>query len=64
MLIPERVHKSCLLENRGYEMKATGIITALLFVGLLNFSPCLLAQESGKSDLGAVPVHGKNMPPS
>ncbi len=44
-------------------MRATGVLTALLLVGLLNFAPCLLAQDSGGSSYDAVPAHGKKMPP-
>jgi len=44
-------------------MRATAFLTALLLVSLLNFNPCLLAQDSGKSELSAVPAHGSEMPP-
>ena len=44
-------------------MRATGVVTALLLVGLLNFDPCLLAQDSGGLSYDAVPAHGKKMPP-
>ena len=44
-------------------MRATAFLTALLLVSLLNFNPCLLAQDSGKSELSAVPAHGSEMAP-
>ena len=44
-------------------MRATGVLAALLLVSLLNFDPCLFAQDSGEPNYDAAHAHGSKMPP-
>jgi hypothetical protein len=39
-------------------MRATGVLAALLLVSLLNFDPCLFAQDSGEPNYDAAHAHG------